>query len=138
MGSSSAPSASGSSTPCLADLISRTQAIEAAEALQGSILEALEAIEAVEAASGEYVAPEDVLAAIQALMAQAAAMLLEQSYSLRIEQRITLENERTPMDLCFELYGRDRQPGRFHRPERVDGNELLLIPRGREVVYYVG
>lgn len=119
-------------------LASRTQAIQAAEAVQRSILAALEAIEAVEAASGEYVAPEAVLAQIQAIMAGAGAMLLEQSYSLAIEQRVTLESERTPFDLCFELYGELDSMDDFIEQNALTGDELLLIPRGREVVYYVG
>ncbi len=124
-------------------LSTRKDAVEAAELTQDSVYAALEYIEQAEAASG-YLSPEAILAAIKAIMAQTSALLLERSYSLAIEQRMVLDADRTPLDLVYELAAPESTEAletaldAFIEHNRLTGDELLLIPRGREVVFYAG
>jgi prophage DNA circulation protein len=109
--------------------------------------------EAVRAAESVLVAVDDLTAwrethspvvdaaqaqALQNAASLAAAALLEVSFTLATERVTYLPRPRTPVDLAAELYG-----------ARADGldvlitsnaftwPELLEIPRGRRVVYYV-
>jgi prophage DNA circulation protein len=122
-------------------MATRAEAVEAAELAQDTLYAAMEAIEQAEAASG-YLSPEEILAALKALMAQTAGLLLERSFSLAIEQRLVLDADRTPLDLIYELAAPESVEELeaaldvFITHNRLTGDELLLIPRGREVVYY--
>ena len=124
-------------------MATRAEAVEAAVLAQDSIYAALEAIEQAESVSG-YLSPEAILAAIKAILAQTSALLLERSFSLAIEQRMVLDADRTPLDLVYELADpesiEDLETAldAFIAHNRLTGDELLLIPRGREVVFYAG
>lgn len=77
--------------------------------------------------------------AMQALVGSVASYLIEASFSLVPERAVVLDRPRTIVDLSAELYG-------SVAPERLDflintnglsGDEIIEIPRGRRVVYYV-
>ena len=76
---------------------------------------------------------------LQEAVALAAGFLVEISFSLQQERHIILERSRTIIDLVAELYGTvDDQLDFFINTNNLSGSEILELPRGRDVVYYVG
>ena len=75
---------------------------------------------------------------LQEAVAVAAGFLVEISFSLKQERRIVLDRARTIIDLTAELYGSvDDQLDFFISSNDLSGSEILELPRGREIVYYV-
>lgn len=75
---------------------------------------------------------------LQQAVALAAGYLIEISFSLKQERRVTLTRARTAVDLVAELYGSvDDQLDFFIESNSLTGSEILEIPAGREIVYYV-
>lgn len=75
---------------------------------------------------------------LQEAVALAAGYLVELSFSLKQERRITLDRERTPLDLAAELYGEtDSKLDFIITSNDLNGDEMFAIPRGREIVYYI-
>ena len=75
---------------------------------------------------------------LQESVALVAGYLVEISFNLKQERRITLDRARTIVDLCAELYGEiDEQLDFFIESNDLSGSEILELPQGREVVYYV-
>lgn len=117
------------------NLDSRDAAVAAHDDLVAGFRAAREAIEAAER-SGSYTADPEAMAALAQAEAQAAAYLLESSYSLRIERRTTLTGAATPLELAWRFYrDLDRLP-ELERLNRLQGDRLLIIPAGTEVRYY--
>ena len=77
--------------------------------------------------------------ALQQAVAVAANYLIEVSFTLLQERRIVLTRERTIIDLAGELYGRvdDNTLNFLINTNQLTGSEILELPRGRSVVYYV-
>lgn len=76
--------------------------------------------------------------ALQDAIALTAGYLIEISFTLRKERRIVLTRSRTIVDLAAELYGEiDEVLDFFINSNDFTGSEIIEIPRGREVLYYV-
>lgn len=72
----------------------------------------------------------------------AAGFLVEISFTLQQERTLVLDRPRSPVDLVAELYGTfgvedDEQLEFFINSNGLVGLDILEIPKGREVVYYV-
>lgn len=75
---------------------------------------------------------------LQKAVALAAGFLVEISFSLRQERQIVLDRNRTIVDLCAELYGSiDDQLDFLINTNNLSGSEILELPRGRRILYYV-
>lgn len=75
---------------------------------------------------------------LQEAVALAAGFLVEISFSLKQERSIVLDRSRTIIDLAAELYGSvDDQLDFLIKTNNLSGSEILELPKGREVVYYV-
>ena len=76
---------------------------------------------------------------LQKTVALAAGYLIDISFSLKQERTITLDRARTIVDLCFELYGSidDTDLDFLISSNDLSGDEILELPRGREIAYYV-
>ena len=75
---------------------------------------------------------------LQEAVALAAGFLVEISFTLKQERSIVLTRARTIIDLVAELYGTvDDQLDFFIDTNNLTGSEILEVPRGRELVYYV-
>lgn len=75
---------------------------------------------------------------LQEAVALTAGFLVDLSFSLKQERRLVLDRDRTIIDLVAELYGEvDSQLDFFIQSNGLSGSEVLELPRGREVVYYV-
>lgn len=67
-----------------------------------------------------------------------AGFLVEISFSLKQERRLILDRDRTIIDLTGELYGEvDNQLDFFITSNNLTGSEILELPIGREIVYYI-
>jgi len=66
--------------------------------------------------------------------------LLSQFYNLRAEKRFTLKRARSPIEITVAEYGSlgdaDANYDLFVRSNNLSGNDILLVPAGREVVIY--
>lgn len=75
---------------------------------------------------------------LQESVALTAGYLVEISFTLKKERRVVLTRARSIIDLVAELYGQvDEILDFFITSNDFSGSELLEIPRGREVLYYV-
>ena len=75
---------------------------------------------------------------LQDAVATAAGFAVDLSFSLKREQRLTLTRSRSIIDLVAELYGSvDDRLDFFINSNSLTGDEILEIPAGRTVVYYV-
>lgn len=75
---------------------------------------------------------------LQEAVALTAGFLVEISFTLKQERRIVLDRARTIIDLSAELYGSiDDRLDFLIQTNNLTGSEILELPRGREIVYYV-
>ena len=75
---------------------------------------------------------------LQNAVALTAGFLVEISFTLKQERRIVLDRSRTIVDLAAELYGSiDDQLDFLIDSNDLSGLEILELPKGREIVYYV-
>lgn len=76
--------------------------------------------------------------ALQEAVALTAGFLVFISFSLKQERRVVLDRARTIIDLSAELYGDvDGQLDFLISSNSLTGSEILELPRGRAIVYYV-
>jgi prophage DNA circulation protein len=75
---------------------------------------------------------------LQASVALVAGYLVEISFTLKQERRIVLDRARTIVDLTAELYGEiDESIDFLIESNNFSGSEIIELPKGKEVVYYV-
>lgn len=115
----------------------KTEALEAAEA----VLNQFQDVADWRDSNYDAIASIDTGEAYQKLqeaVALTAGFLVEISFTLKQERRIVLDRARTIIDLAAELYGSvDDQLDFLINSNRLTGSEILELPRGREIVYYV-
>ena len=71
-------------------------------------------------------------------MALTAAFITELSFSLKQEKSIILDRNRTIIDLSAQLYGEvDPQLDFMITSNDLSGDEIIELPRGKEIVYFV-
>jgi hypothetical protein len=75
--------------------------------------------------------------ALQNAVAIAAGFLIQISFTLKHEFRITLTEPRSVVELVFELYGGlDEYYDFFINTNDLNGNEIIELPAGTTVKYY--
>jgi prophage DNA circulation protein len=75
---------------------------------------------------------------LQEAAAIAAGYLVDISFSLKQERSITLTRARTIIDLAAELYGDvDDYLDYIISTNNLSGSEILELPNGKEILYYV-
>ena len=75
---------------------------------------------------------------LQEAVALAAGFLVQISFSLKQERRIVLDRNRTIIDLAAELYGEvDTRLDFLINSNSLTGSEILELPAGKEIVYFV-
>ncbi len=80
----------------------------------------------------------DSFTQLQNSVALVAGFLVEISFDLRQEKTLVLDRARTIIDLVGELYGSvDDQLDFFINSNNLTGSEILELPRGKTIVYYV-
>lgn len=77
-------------------------------------------------------------AALQNAGALATGYLVEYSFSLIQERRLVLGRARTIIDLAGQLYGSvDDKLDTMIDINGLSGDEIVEVPAGREITYYV-
>ena len=77
-------------------------------------------------------------AALLDSVTKAVGYIVSISFSLKTEKTIILTENRSILDLVAELYGElDDKLDFFINTNNLSGSEILELPRGREIVYYV-
>lgn len=128
------------------EFITKTEAIEAAEA----VLEQFEDLVAwrdAQFAALDTATPELSIGVVdtggayerlQEAVALTVGYLVQISFTLKSERRLVLDRPRTIIDLVAELYGAvDSELDFFITSNDLTGSEILELPAGREVVYYI-
>ena len=115
----------------------KTGALEAAETILTQLDDVVNWRDANYQALGE-VDTGSAYQQLQEAVALTAGFLVEISFSLKQERSIILDRNRTIIDLSAELYGSvDDQLDFLINSNNLSGSEILEIPKGREIVYYV-
>jgi hypothetical protein len=116
----------------------RPEAFAAAEAVLAQFAEVVAWRDATFAAS-DIIDTGDAHQALENAVAVAAGYLVALSFGLRFERRVVLDRERSMVDLCAELYGATWETvlDEFINANELTGDEILELPRGRSIVYYV-
>jgi hypothetical protein len=110
----------------IAELLEIVRQFEDAKLKSNSLI----AAEFVDSNAGSYLDMiELVYASIQ--------LILNSSFSLSTRRTITLDRDRQVVELCAELYGSLDNLDAFVIENKLNIDELALLPMGREVTYYV-
>lgn len=119
------------------EFITKTDAVAAAETILGFC----DAFTAWREANFESLSSIDTGEAYQRVLdgcSIAAGFLVAISFTLKQERSIITVRPRTPIDLVAELYGTvDTDLDFFITSNNLVGGDIIEIPAGREVVYYV-
>jgi prophage DNA circulation protein len=110
-------------------LTSRSDAVDAYNALTDSAADTLAAVEA-------YVDDPDALAVVRQLCSDARARLLVESYSLPTERSMVLQGDSDPVTLAFQLYGDPERMDDIIEQNHLADEAILVIPRGTEIRWY--
>jgi hypothetical protein len=78
----------------------------------------------------------DLLNSVTGVSITGLQSLIRQSLSLPTEQIIRLDSDKNPLALTYELYGSIDNLELLIEYNNLTGDEILLIPRGREIRYY--
>lgn len=117
--------------------VTKTEALEAAE----EVLEQFEQVVVWRDANLEALELIDTGGAYQKLqeaVAVTVGFLVQISFTLKQERRIVLDRARAIVELAGELYGSiDPELDFFILSNDLSGSEIIELPAGREVVYYV-
>lgn len=119
------------------EFLTKTDALEAADAVLAQLDEVVVWRDANLAALAEIDTGE-AYQKLQEAVAITAGFLVGISFSLKQERSIVLTEPRTIIDLAAEIYGSvDDQLDFLITSNNLTGSEILELPKGREVVYYV-
>ena len=116
--------------------ISRAEAVDSLAATEAALAAALAALEYLEANVPGYVPDAALLAYIAELRARASAYLLEATYSLPSERRLTLDHAATVLELAARFYGSPDEAARVIAENGLTGDLIYVIPASYEVRYY--
>ena len=119
------------------EFLTRTEALAAAEVILNQFTD----IQTWRDANYESLGEIDTGSAYQQLqeaVAITAGFLVQISFSLKQERSIVLTRNRTIVDLAAELYGSiDDQLDFLINSNDLTGSDILELPKGRTIVYYV-
>lgn len=89
----------------------------------------------------QYFSQSDSFPDAALITGQAIAFALKFAFDLSIERRFTLDQAKSPIQITIEEYGtlgeNDSNFDLFIESNSLQGDEILLLPAGREVVTYV-
>jgi hypothetical protein len=128
-------------------LQTRPQTINAAEFLidrlysYTEILDGQQIVFSTNRIDRQYFSQLQSYASAAKLIAAAVKYLLLVSFDLRIEKRFTLKTRRAPIEIVITEQGslglEDENLDAFIDANQLEGNEIIMLPPGREVVIYV-
>ena len=128
-------------------LSSRTQSIELIEVMASLFNDIINNLDATQEAfidtpiDIQYFSQSGSFSSSALLIAQVIAYLLQRTFNLSIEKRFLLEKQRAPIEITITEYGglgpEDLFFNLFITTNKLSGNEIIILPAGREVVVYV-
>ncbi len=129
------------------ELDSRLQAIElinSSTELFKNITDTLDATQELfkdEIIDGQYFSQSESYSDAVLMVSQTISYLLRSAFDLSIEKRFILEKRRAPIEITIKEYGDlgedDLNFQLFIESNSLKGNEILILPEGREVLVYV-
>ena len=75
--------------------------------------------------------------ALAELVYSSIQLIINTSFALPLQRTITLDRDRQAIELCAELYGSVDYLDEFIVQNNLNGNEIILLPMGKKVSYYV-
>jgi prophage DNA circulation protein len=117
------------------DLDTRTSAINAVEMLTTLDYDLHASIEDIEVI-GAFQSPYEVQAATSRAVSGAVGNLIDRALSLPTERVEVLDRSITPVQWVWEIDGDLSRLDTLMRYNEFQGNEIMLIPAGREVRWY--
>jgi prophage DNA circulation protein len=160
-----APTAAGRNVAAVADLtytaifgaltgvgisgeyISRAAAVQTAEYLSNQFIDVTNHLDEIQEMYSEnlittqYFSQSESFSVSSRMMYLTIAYLLSLSFNLPVEKRITLTRPRAPIEITITEYGglgpQDSLFDFFITTNHLKGNEILILPVGRQVVVYV-
>lgn len=87
--------------------------------------------------AGSFAVGYDMLQSIEVVLASTIGGLIDSALNLPAERKIILEREVDPITLYYELFGNIDELDDWMSYNNFTDSEILLIPRGREVRWYV-
>lgn len=117
-----------------------TQFITKKEAILSAalIVDLADAVEIYKENNKDVIDTGETYQQLQEAVALTAGFLVELSFTLKQEKRIVLDRDRTIIDLCGELFGSiDDQIDFLIASNELNGSEILELPKGKEIVYFV-
>lgn len=128
-------------------LKTRKEALDTLETVDGlfnSIVNELDLVQSQFSAvdiDNQYFSQTSSYSDLVLLVANTLKYLLDASYDLAIEKTIVLSKPRAPIEITITEYGelgaKDENFDLFIDSNRLKGNEILILPAGKEVVVYV-
>jgi len=128
-------------------LETRTQAINAAESIAKMFSDITVILDANQEQfenldlDFQYFSQSQAWQDLSLLVATTTNYLLQASFELAVEKFIVLRRPMTPADITVQEYGThgedDSNLTLFIDSNKLKGNDILLLPAGREVVVYV-
>ena len=129
------------------ELTSRLQAIELINLNTGLFKDITDALDATqelfkdEIIDDQYFSQSESYSDALLMVSQTIAYLLRSAFDLSIEKRFILEKMRAPIEITISEYGDlgedDLNFQLFIESNSLKGNEILILPEGREVLVYV-
>ena len=129
------------------EIDSRLQAIELIDLsteLFKNITDTLDATQELfkdEIIDGQYFSQSESYSDAVLMISQTISYLLRSAFDLSIEKRFILEKMRAPIEITISEYGDlgedDLNFQLFIESNSLKGNEILILPEGREVLIYV-
>ena len=129
------------------DLLSRTEAVGVIEdvlALFDDITNNLDVSQTLfenSAIDAQYFSQSQSYSVAARLNALVVAYLLRAAFDLKVEKRFVLTQSRNPVMVTIEEYGSlgedDLFLDLFNASNKIQGDEFIMMPKGRELVVYV-
>lgn len=128
-------------------LDTRAEAIEAADDIFELFRQVVDELDTTQEIFGEntidsqYFSLSQAFTDLSLLVAQAIQFFLVASYDLKVEKRFTLDVPQAPIMITIDEYGElgenDSNYELFLASNKLKGNDIRILPAGREVVVYV-
>ena len=125
------------------NLDSREHAVEIIETISNSFLEITAALDAQQEAyqlngiDNQYFSQSQTFNSATKLNGQTVSALLRKLFDLTVAKRFTLTRNRAPVEISATEYQSLNRLDFFIKSNKLKGDDILLLPAGREVVVYL-
>lgn len=124
--------AESSGTGAIATRGDAARSIQALAGLYDTVKTSIDALGEI----GQFQADYEAQKAVNVAVSLAINSLFERALNLPTEQVQIMEKNISPLEMVYELYGGIDRLDQFIEYNDLQGDEILIIPRGREVRWY--